>query len=263
MEQNADDAYSATWIATPDGRKISATKRSDALMLWREIFEGDVYADAARLVPTGGIVLDIGANVGLSAMYFADRVERAQILAFEPAEMVHACLKRNLSLYAPTAQALRLALGERQEMRTLNYYPSSPSQSGFYSDPAADDLLTRMYLRNEGLDEDDIDYLVQDRRAGQQESVEQTTVSEVMRQAGLNHVDLVKIDVERAELDVLGGIDDGHWPHIGAVVVEVHDIRGRLEAVTNMLSAVGFTVTVRQEPWLATSELHTVLAQRG
>ena len=37
----------------------------------------------------------------------------------------------------------------------------------------------------------------------------------------LRHVDLLKIDVERAELDVLRGLQSGQWSSINQVVMEV------------------------------------------
>ncbi|HEY6310344.1 MAG TPA: hypothetical protein VIY52_05990 [Streptosporangiaceae bacterium] len=73
---------------------------------------------------------------------------------------------------------------------------------------------------------------------------------------------LLKIDVERAELDVLTGISEADWPRIGGVIAGVHDLGGRLETVRQMLVRHGFNVTARQESWLVGSELWTVRAVR-
>lgn len=43
------------------------------------------------------------------------------------------------------------------------------------------------------------------------------TVSDLIRRHGLERVDLLKIDVEGAELDVLHGIEQEHWPRIQQV----------------------------------------------
>ena len=50
------------------------------------------------------------------------------------------------------------------------------------------------------------------------------TLSEVIAEAGLERIDLLKIDVQKAELDVLMGLDDSDWPKIRQMVVEVHDV---------------------------------------
>ena len=51
-------------------------------------------------------------------------------------------------------------------------------------------------------------------------------------------IDLVKIDVERAELDVLRGIEDGDWARIGEVVLEVHE--ANVDGAVRLLEARGF-----------------------
>lgn len=43
------------------------------------------------------------------------------------------------------------------------------------------------------------------------------TVSDLIQEHGLPRVDLLKIDVERAELDVLRGVAPAHWPLIHQV----------------------------------------------
>ena len=44
-------------------------------------------------------------------------------------------------------------------------------------------------------------------------------------------IDLLKIDVEKGELEVLNGIEDADWPRIHQIVMEVHDLDGRVGMV--------------------------------
>ena len=91
-----------------------------------------------------------------------------------------------------------------------------------------------------------------------------TTVSDIMQDYGLPHVDLLKIDVERAELDVLLGIRDADWRRIAQVVLEVHDIQNRLEQVSALLRhKAGFTsVNVTQDEALQGSTLYNIYGSR-
>ena len=57
-----------------------------------------------------------------------------------------------------------------------------------------------------------------------------TTVSQLLIQYNITRLQLLKIDVERAELEVLRGIALNDWPKIQQMVLEVHDIEERLEA---------------------------------
>jgi hypothetical protein len=78
-------------------------------------------------------------------------------------------------------------------------------------------------------------------------SCELRRLSSFLCTEGLTHVDLLKIDVERAELDVVEGIDEPDWPKIRQVVMEVHDEEGRVGAMKSALTSRGFRVSLDQE----------------
>jgi hypothetical protein len=78
-----------------------------------------------------------------------------------------------------------------------------------------------------------------------------------MRRAVLSGpINLLKVDVEGAEWAVLKGITDAEWQRVEQIVVEVHDVEGRVHAVEQLLRHHGFQhVHTTQEDW----ESHTVL----
>ena len=77
-------------------------------------------------------------------------------------------------------------------------------------------------------------------------------------------MDLLKIDVERAELEVLQGVEEADWPKVQQVVLEVHDVEGRLGAVQTLLQGkAGFeTCITDQDNQLTGSTLHNVYCRR-
>ena len=85
-------------------------------------------------------------------------------------------------------------------------------------------------------------------------------LSAIVREHGVEQIDLLKIDVEKSELEVLEGIAGEDWPKIKQLVVEVHDIDKRLARVTALLRGQGYTVSVDQDPALAGSWLYSVYA---
>lgn len=92
-----------------------------------------------------------------------------------------------------------------------------------------------------------------------------TTISEVMSLHNLREVDLLKIDVERAELAVLNGIKVEDWKRVKQTVLEVHDTPpGRLQEVLDLLQGpAAFTsVVAEQSPALEGSSLWNVWAMR-
>ncbi|KAG6001878.1 hypothetical protein E4U21_003755 [Claviceps maximensis] len=70
---------------------------------------------------------------------------------------------------------------------------------------------------------------------------------------GLARVDLLKIDVEGAEMAVLQGLDDEHWPLVRNIVLEVCDAdsRGLRAGAEKLLRDRGFRVTSVRAEWAA------------
>ena len=55
-------------------------------------------AVAASVLPPDGVVLDVGANIGLSALALAPLLPRGRILALEPSPRTVAALRRTVAL---------------------------------------------------------------------------------------------------------------------------------------------------------------------
>jgi FkbM family methyltransferase len=83
----------------------------------------------------------------------------------------------------------------------------------------------------------------------QRVSCELTTISAALRNYGIDRVDLVKIDVEGAEWAVLEGIDEADWPRLRQLVLEVHDVDGRVDTMRDFLEAKDYKVAVEQDDW--------------
>ena len=58
---------------------------------------------------------------------------------------------------------------------------------------------------------------------------------------------LLKIDVEGDEEQVLHGLSASRWRTVQQVVIEVHDVDGRLERVCTLLRSHGFRVEATQQ----------------
>jgi FkbM family methyltransferase len=246
----------------PDGRQVRCTSPAEAQLLWSEVSSEGFYRRAAARLTPGDVVVDVGANIGLASLGFADAQPEARLIALEPVPVLFACLEGNLAAHTRHGRAVRAAVGSEPGRRTLTYYPSAPGNSGLYADQAADDRTTRTFLRNRGLDEDSVELLLEGLHSGIPVEVEVTTVSDVLRDHGSPEVSLLKVDVERAEQDVLRGIRAGDWPRIHCVVAEVHDEDDGLRVFRSLLHDHGFGTEVRQDPALRGTELYEVLATR-
>ena len=82
-----------------------------------------------------------------------------------------------------------------------------------------------------------------------------TTLDRIVKDNQIETVDLMKIDVEGAELMVLKSISREAFSRIRQIVIEVHDIDDRTRVITEMLKENGFDVTRDTERGLAVNNL--------
>lgn len=249
-------------ITLPDGPQVWCTSVPAATTMWREMMPPGTYDRVAATVAEGGTVLDIGASIGLMSVLCALRTPGLRVIAAEPAPEPFACLRLNLDLHVDTWEAECVAVADRPGERAFTYYPQAPGNSGLFADPEADAEITRRYLTNTGLGPEDAAELTQGLHQGVEYRVPVVTVSELIHRHRAARVDLLKVDVERAELDVLRGVADEDWPRIDRVVAEVHDEDGRLARCERLLRSRGFEVTVSQDPLLAGTVLYEIEAGR-
>ena len=139
-------------------------------------------ADVARaaLPPQGGVVVDVGANLGLSALVLAPLA--ARMLAVEASPRTAAALRRTLAangLEARVAVAA-VALG------------AAPGEQAFHDSPhsAGSHLLSQETL---------------DGATRPSVTVPVETLDALVARHGLERVDFIKIDVEGHETEVLDG----------------------------------------------------------
>jgi FkbM family methyltransferase len=122
-------------------------------------------------------VLDIGANVGVTALYFSQIFPNAEIYAFEPAPDNFAVLAKNIA-NCKRIRAFNFALGAKDA--TLDLFASdNPVNFGGYS------------LHATGSD------------TSKKVSIPVRNVATVLQEIALDTVDVIKVDTEGAEWDIL------------------------------------------------------------
>ncbi|MGZ2161650.1 FkbM family methyltransferase [Acinetobacter baumannii] len=211
------------------------------------------------------MVLDVGANIGLFSLYIASRAPRAQVVAFEPLAPIRRRLEANLGRYAPQVEVLGIGLSDAEREETFaTYYPGYSTFSGIaeYADASGERDVIRRYLSNQGEEGganlllDNIDEILDDRLRAEAHRCRLRRLDQVIGELGLERIDLLKIDVQRAEMDVLLGLDDAALAKVRQIVLEVHDKRdgataGRADALSDLLRRHGFEVehTIRTRCW--------------
>jgi FkbM family methyltransferase len=209
-----------------------------------EIFGDNCYLRNGITLPRDAVVLDVGANVGLFTLYVKARFPDARVVAFEPMPGTFRALRANLAHHGCTGvEAVEQALGAGVEADVpFAFYPGLPGNSTRYPEQKA---RTRQLLAE--LPGTDAERAHRGRLLTEYDEVRVPVarLSDTLAALGLTGaIDLLKVDVEGAEADVLGGIDDRDWARVRQVVLEVQDLAGQPAEVRTILEGRGFAVTV-------------------
>jgi len=255
----------------PDGSTVHGLNRAEIDHLHRQIVQDDAYGlSSVTDLPPDAVVVDAGANIGMFSLLALRHRPHGRIVAVEPAPEVFEALRRNLD-GAAGATCLNVGLGDRAERREFTYYPRWTVMSGLHADPVRDHALARASIEDtadslpaahreillEGIDD-----LLAERFRPVTLDVEIRTLSDVVSRLGLPRVDLLKVDVEGAEIDVMSGLDDDTWPAVARVVVELVDRGTALADMVGLLRAHAMAVRVVRDPSAGTSGLCFVHAAR-
>jgi FkbM family methyltransferase len=172
--------------------------RTTDVALCREIFLNEAYGSEFREAPR--VVVDVGANIGLSAVFYAHKFPNARIIAVEPEPSNYEMLRKNTAPY-PNIRPVRAALWKENGEVSI-------------FDPGAGN--TTFQVR-------DADELSATDGAGR---VQAMTLGKLMADYQLDCIDLLKLDVEGAEKEIFE--HSAPWiDRVGMIAVELHDwIRG-------------------------------------
>jgi len=264
------------YYGLPNGLTICHHNRNETEYLYHEIYEKQCYLRHGISLKEDACVLDVGANIGLFTLFAAERCRRGRIYAFEPLAPLYATLRLNSRLSQVPVEVFPCGLGAEEEITSFSYYPGYTMMSGRseYADEAADVRVIEAYLENEvavgveGAKEllGQSRQLLAGRFAVEKQQCRLRRLSDVLKEEGIECVDLLKIDVQRAEQRVLQGVAAEDWKKIRQVVLEAHDEKeghGPLAEIVEMLQGQGFEVVTEQDRLLRGTDRWNVYARRG
>jgi phthiocerol/phenolphthiocerol synthesis type-I polyketide synthase E len=259
-----------TPLTLPNGLEVQQFNPAETEHFYHDIFDNRVYHRNGIELPDDAIVFDVGANIGLFSLYASRAASHSRIFAFEPAPPVFELLRRNLSAIGDRATLFNVGVGAERGKLSLTFYPRSTGMSSFHADGAEEREVLSAIMQNQleegmhGMTEvmSAADEILELRFEALTFECDVFALSEVIRTHEVPRIDLLKIDVQKSEFEVLVGIDDAQWPLVRQVVIEVHDIDGRVTQVTEFLRARGFAVQVEQDDLYRGSNISNLYAIR-
>ncbi len=143
------------------------------------------------------LIMDCGANVGYSSMYFMSRYPGARLIAVEPDEGNFALLRKNLLPFGSSVVALRAAVW------------SHPGMLRFSERQYRDGREWTRQVRPGRPDEDS--------------NIPAVDIGTLLRDSGHERIAILKIDIEGAEAVVFSSNYESWIDCVDNLVIELHD----------------------------------------
>ena len=235
----------------PNGLAVHHHRAYETDFVYQEVFVEEIYTKAFGQLPARATVIDVGANIGLFSLLIKQQLPEASVYAFEPAPVHFALLAKNLQPYRHT-HIFQQGLGETITNKRFTYYPNYSVMSGFHADADDDRQLLAAGIANQlHLDQPEkleaaeryIEVLMDNKLDGAEHfDCSITTLSAFIVEQKIARIDLLKIDAEKAEADVLKGIQEKDWDKIDRIVLEAHDSKSS-EHICTLLARRGYSVS--------------------
>jgi amino acid adenylation domain-containing protein/FkbM family methyltransferase len=260
----------------PNGMTVAHLNRNETNYIYHEIFVLQAYLRHGITINDGDCIVDAGSNIGLFTAFASQLANNLSIISFEPNPAAYACLKANAEAWGSGVKCLPNGLSDENRSAEMTFFEGLSLLSGYYADVAVEHGVVRNYVANQQAEyqkssqEDsydgeihasEIDALISERLRAKSIPTQLRTLSSVIEEEGIGRIDLLKINVEKSELDVLMGISPADWPKIRQLVIEV-DQQEAIAPIQALLASCGYQTLVEQDPLLRETALCYVYAIR-
>lgn len=192
-------------------------------LLFQEIFLFRCYVGDEFYTPQPNhMVLDVGANIGVFAIYLSSIAPGIHVDCYEPSPVT--CEKLNVNIKA-----------NRLERRVVSH------QSAIWRDDSSQMLLDYQSSGRKSFFDD-----TRETKKLPAERVACVTLATAIQSCSAKQIDFLKIDAEGAELEIVESGSKEAWSRINKVALEYHEeLRpGVKDKIVNFLRKIGFKYVV-------------------
>lgn len=271
--ETLNSRHSGDLYRLPNDMIIHHLNKSETEFLYKEIFEKHAYSKHGISLKEGAVVFDVGANIGMFTLFVKATVSGAKVYSFEPIPKICGLLRLNAAQFGPDVVVYECGLSNETKDAVLTYYPGYSILSGLYTDVDQDAKVllsgaARQWevsrKKDEEMSERVKELIVEGSLGG---AIEHTcrlrTISSIIDEHDIERIDLLKIDVEKSEVDIMNGIAPDDWSKIEQIVMEVHDFDGGLcEETDSFLKEKGFMTIIDQDESFGSVYTPNIYARR-
>jgi FkbM family methyltransferase len=153
--------------------------------------------ESVPAIPQGGLIIDCGANVGYSSAWFLTQFPSARLIAVEPDRENFRILQRNLEPFGAAVSTVNAAVWSRECDLVFEHTQYRDGRSWSVT--------------------------VRETAEGEAGAVRGVDIPSLMKSAGASRIALLKVDVERSEIEIFGKSSAEWLPLCDTIVIELHD----------------------------------------
>jgi FkbM family methyltransferase len=226
-------ARASGWYITRGPAKIALENVDDFLTTY-DVYASGHYDRLERAATPGCVVWDIGANIGVSSLIFAQNRNISNIYAYEPLPHTFSCAVRSLNANPSLSAKItleNLGIGNREGDLQVQFTKKAKAAIGVSEIPSR--LKTIYRIKPEDMET---------------VTIRLADASEVLRSIRKRHPDspiLLKLDAEGAEYGIIDRlVETGDIREISCAAIEWHFAPGE-GYITSRLRAAGFHAEAR------------------
>jgi len=185
---------------------------------FQQLFIREEYKTNLRFTPKN--IIDCGVNIGLSVVYFKKQFPDATVVGIEPETSNFRQAKKNTERLK-NVELIQAAVWDKNA--NLKIVP--------------------------GQDNGNWSFHVEEIPVADKDSIPAVCIADLMKQFNMEEIDLLKMDIEGAELEVFQNNYESWLPRTKVLMIETHDQdrKGTTAPFFARMSQYGFSVTIQGE----------------
>lgn len=205
-----------------NGTKYEVRSKTLDSLLVVEIYSQRRYTPRGFEIDEKDLVVDIGAHIGVFAIFASKLARKGRIYAFEPIPENFKMLQHNIEINGiENVIPINKAISDRKGQREMLLSESNPAEHSFY------------FGRN----------------ATRKLRVQTVSLKDVIEQNNIPQIDFLKMDCEGAEYEVLFGCPDNILKMIRKISLEYHNVDNirNVFSLKNFLEEKGLKVKIESD----------------
>jgi len=211
-----------------------ALENEDDFRTTFDVYAGRHYEHLNEYATPGSVIWDIGANLGVASLIFAQNPKVSRVYAYEPLPHTFTLTTRSVAANPSLSRKISLenrGIGKDDRELTVRYTKKAKSSIGLASIPSRLKSLNNI----QAIDMADVTIHLADA----------AHVVDAIRARHPNVPILLKLDAEGAEYEIIDRLmETGAIQEIRAAAIEWHDSPGE-EYLTSRLRAAGFQIQTK------------------